>query len=253
VGRAHNQLYRGKKFRLASWKHLMFREVPRRLFEDRTLWLAMLIFWGMFFVSLGLAARSPQFVEATLGDAVRGLEAMYSRDLNGREGDADLLMAAFYIQHNTSIGLQCFAYGLLLGVGGLMITAFNATYLGAVFGHMLTTPQAGNFLRFVTAHGPCELTAIVLCAAAGMRLGFSLIQTGGLSRTASLRKAANEALPTVGAAIVLFFIAALIEGFISPSAIPYSWKVTVAIMSSLLLLFYIVGLGWMGSRADAAR
>ena len=51
--------------------------------------------------------------------------------------------------------------------------------LGAAFGHMGTVEQRDNFFQFVTAHGPFELTAIVLSAAAGMRLGFSLVDTHG--------------------------------------------------------------------------
>jgi uncharacterized membrane protein SpoIIM required for sporulation len=76
-----------------------------------------------------------------------------------------------------------------------------------------------------------------------MRLGFSLIATGGLSRVASLRKAAFEAMPAAGAAVVLFCLAALIEGFVSPSALPYEAKAAVAVASTALLLIYVVGLG----------
>jgi len=152
-------------------------------------------------------------------------------------------MAGFYIFNNIGIGLRCFAFGLAFGVGGLFVTLFNASYLGAVFGHMLSTPQRGNFLEFVTAHGPFELTAIVFSAAAGMRLGFSLVQTGGLTRSASLRRAAQESMPTMGAAMILFALAALIEAFLSPSAAPYEIKAAVAGVSAVLLAFYVLVLG----------
>jgi uncharacterized membrane protein SpoIIM required for sporulation len=153
-------------------------------------------------------------------------------------------MAGFYIFNNTSIGLRCFAFGMLFGIGGLYITVFNASFLGAAFGHMATVPQGDNFFHFITAHGPLELTAIVLSAAAGMRLGFSLIDTRGLARMASLRRAAKEAMPTMGAAMVMFLLAALIEGFLSPSAAPYWIKATVAVLSAGLLVFYFVVLGY---------
>jgi len=88
----------------------------------------------------------------------------------------------------------------------------------------------------------------VFSAAAGMRLGFSLVSTGGLSRLAALRQAANEAMPAMGVAVVLFCLAALIEGFLSPSSAPYAVKAAVAIISSLLLVFYVVGLGLVARR-----
>jgi len=156
-------------------------------------------------------------------------------------------MVGFYIFHNTGIGLQCFAHGLLLGVGGLFAIAFNGVFLGAVFGFMTTVPARTNFFNFVTAHGPFELTAIVFSGAAGMRLGFALVSTGGLRRTESLRLAARQAMPTMGAAMVMFSLAAMIEGFISPSGLPYLVKAGVAIVSTILILAYVVGLGLRGS------
>src|SRR5690606_28572032 len=107
-------------------------------------------------------------------------EEMYAQPVKGRDGEDATAATGFYVIHNAGIGLRCFAAGLLLGIGGLFITVSNAVQLGAMFGHMLTVPQRGNFTEFVTAHGPFELTAIVFSAAAGMRLGFSMISTGGL-------------------------------------------------------------------------
>jgi uncharacterized membrane protein SpoIIM required for sporulation len=146
--------------------------------------------------------------------------------------------------HNTTIGLKCFAFGLIFGVGGLYMTVFNAGYLGAVFGFMASSPQSDNFFHFVTAHGPFELTAIVLSAAAGMRMGFALVDTKGLTRTAALRREARESLPTMWAAIVLFVLAALIEAFVSPSSAPYWAKAMVAGVSVGALVFYFLVLGY---------
>jgi uncharacterized membrane protein SpoIIM required for sporulation len=253
VGRAHNQLYRSRRFQLAMWRETMFRDLPRQLLADRTLWVAMVLFWGIFFATMTLAAVSPAFVHEVLGEDASRVEGSFSHGLGNRGSDEDTGMAGYYIQHNTSIGLQCFAYGLLFGVGGLFVTAFNAGYLGAIFGFMLTTPARDTFLTFVTAHGPCELTAIVLCAAAGLRLGFSLIRTGGLSREASLRAAGKQAMPTIGVAIVLFLCAALIEGFLSPSGAPYWVKALVAVVSATTIFCYIVVLGYPRGRRHAAR
>jgi uncharacterized membrane protein SpoIIM required for sporulation len=161
------------------------------------------------------------------------------------------MMAGFYIWHNAGIGMQCFVFGLFAGVGGLFETVFNAAYLGGVFGFMMTVPEQNNFFEFVTAHGPFELTAIVLAAGAGMRLGFSLLYTQGRSRMHSLRAAGRESVPSIMVAVVLFMLAAFIEGFISPSALPYTIKAFVAAASSALLMFYFVVLGQPPREPDA--
>ena len=245
VGRAHNQLYRARTFNVHTWYHQLFVEVPRRLFADNCLRLAFCIFWGVFLLSGAMAYCSPGFAQRMMGKPmVDQLEENFSEPVSGRGGGMGGTMVGFYIFNNTSIGLRCFAFGLLFGVGGLYTTVFNAGVLGAAFGYMSTVPQKENFFHFVTAHGPFELNAIVLSAAAGMRLGFSLVDTRGYARIASLRAAANEAMPTMGAAIVMFLAAALIEGFLSPSPAPYWIKSTVAIISSGMLMFYFVILGY---------
>jgi uncharacterized membrane protein SpoIIM required for sporulation len=88
------------------------------------------------------------------------------------------------------------------------------------------------------------LTAIVLSAGAGLRLGFSWVITNGLNRFDALRKNGREAMPIMGAAMVMFFLAALIEGFLSPSGLPYSVKAATAIISSCMLAFYFGVLGF---------
>lgn len=253
VGRAHNQLYRGEALTFRGWFHSLFIVAPQRLRADRCLWLAAAVFWGLFLLAAVLALVKPDFAESVLGkDQIFALELMYSQpaDYDLSQGGAHgSVMGGFYIYNNCSVGLQCFAFGLLLGIGGLYQTVFNAVMCGASFGYMARSPHAENFFHFVTAHGPFELTAVVLCAAAGMRLGFSVIATNGLTRIASLRLAAKEAMVTLWAAMALFVMAAGIEGFVSPSALPYPVKAAVAILSIVLLVVYFFVLG----RGDAKR
>ena len=244
VGRAHNAVYRGKGFRFSDWGAILFGEVPRRLRADPALRLAALVFWGGFLLCAVLAAGRPGFSQTVIGEAfVEQMDQMYSQPIDAARKDGlsrnDTMMAGFYIQHNTSIGLQCFAWGLLFGLGSLYELASNGMILGTVFGHMAASPNAGNFYTFVTAHGPFELTAIVFSGAAGLRLGWGLIDTQGQTRLASLRREATFALPTVGAAAVLFVLAAFLEGYVSASRLPYAAKAGVAIASTLLLAVYL--------------
>jgi uncharacterized membrane protein SpoIIM required for sporulation len=252
VGRAHNQMYRSRSFDVAHWSHEMLVALPRRLFRDNSLRLAFVIFWGMFLATMAVAYVSPDFAERLLGkEMITGMEQMYDSPLEDRDVDTGTGMSGFYLQHNAGIGLQCFAGGIFFGVGGILITISNAAILGAVFGHMLTVPQRENFYHFVTGHGPFELTAIVLAAGAGMRMGFSLIDTRGWRRGAALRLAAREAVPAICASIVLFGLAGLIEAFISPSPLPYWVKASVGIVTTLLLLAYFFVLGFPRRRKHA--
>ncbi len=249
VGRAHNQLYRSRRFDIESWKHTMFVDVPQKIFNDGCVQLAFMIFWGAFLLAAALAASEnlwPDFAENVLSsEQIEMMEENFSEPMSGRPGEQNAIMASFYIYHNTGIGLKCFASGLLV-IPGMIITLYNAVVLGASFGYMARpdVPQSMNFFEFVTAHGPYELTAIVLSAGAGLRLGLAWMKTNGLTRVDSLRKTAKNAMPLMGAAMAMFFLAALIEGFISPSAAPYWFKATIAVLSSGSLMFYFVILGY---------
>jgi uncharacterized membrane protein SpoIIM required for sporulation len=245
VGRAHNQLYRSRRFRFRSWLRVLLTDVPRQVFQDGCVRLAFVLFWGTFLGSAVLAySQSDWAAEVIPAGMIEMLEESFKEPL-GRDPQANFLMAAFYIRHNTSIGLRCFAWGTLI-VPGLYETLSNALVLGASFGYMgrPDVPEGKNFFEFVTAHGPFELTAIVLAAGAGLRIGMGWLRTGGLTRVASLQRATVQATPLMGAAMILFLLAALIEGFLSPMAVPYSIKVSVALLSLGMLVHYFVVLGF---------
>jgi uncharacterized membrane protein SpoIIM required for sporulation len=251
VARAHNALYRARGFRFRQWAGELFGEVPRRLRADPLLRVSAMLFWVPFLVFALLAAARPHFAEQVVGEAqIEQLEEMYSKaftdDPKFQRNDA--AMAGFYILNNASIGLRCFAFGLLLGVGTIYVLVTQAMALGAMFGHMATSPSAGHFYTFVTAHGPFELTAVVFSGAAGLRLGYGLIVTHGMGRMASLRREAAAALPTAGAAVFLFVLAAFLEGFVSASALPYAAKAAIALVSAAMLIAYLA----LGGRTKGA-
>ncbi len=252
VTRSHGALYRSAGLDRRAWGHALFVDAPRRLRSDASLKIAAGVFWGVFLTTALLAAGRETFGPSVLGKPMlEQIDTMYSHPLNGPDaamGRDDSFMAGFYIQHNTSIGLRCFAWGILLGLGSLYELVHNAIVLGTIFGYMARGPNAVRFYTFVTAHSSFELTAVVFSAAAGLRMGWGLIETQGESRPRSLAREAANALPALGAAVVLFFLAAFVEGFVSASSIPYPLKAAVAIASALLIVLYLM----LGGRAPTS-
>lgn len=256
VGRAHNQLYRSGRSSISECADIVLRQAPQRIFADPCVRVAALLFFGLFTLSMLMALNEnmfPQFAQQVIGEEqIAAMESNFDEPLDASM-EHYLVMSSFYIWNNTGIGLQCFAFGVLL-VPCIVTLCYNAVVLGASFGYMGrdSVPAGDNFFEFVTAHGPFELTAIALSAAAGLRMGLGLFATGGLRRIDSLRLGALRAVPIVAAAAMLFFLAAFTEGFISPSPLPYSVKAGWAIMSSGLLMFYFVVLGFPRGESDAA-
>lgn len=252
VGRAHNTIYRSRKFQYNTWWDLVFKMAPQQIFRDGCVRFCSVLFFGLFSLSAYMAYHEsafPNFADQLLGEQAQEMSRSFGeinfRSEKSRDVRTNFMMVAFYIQHNTGIGLQCFGLGPLI-IPGVMATGFNATYLGASFGYMARggTEGGDSFLEFVVAHGPFELTAIALAAAAGLRIGLGWLITRGMSRIASLHARALESLPVIAAAGLLFFLAALTEGLISPTSLPYTFKAMWGIGSSASLMFYFVVLGY---------
>ncbi len=263
VGKAHNSIYRSRRFQVHEWWDIAFHQAPQQIFRDRCVHICALLFFGLFSLSTYLAYNEtafPGFAQAVLGtEQIESMTNSFSQiDFDGldysRSIEQNFTMVAFYIQHNTGIGLQCFSMGPLI-IPGLYMTAFNGTVLGASFGYMARGEVEGgdNFLEFVTAHGAFELTAIALAAAAGLRIGIGWLFTGGLTRLASLQLRAIEAVPVMAVSGVLFLLAAMTEGLLSPTSVPYLFKAVWAVFSSALMMYYFVVLGYPSEQSPAEK
>jgi uncharacterized membrane protein SpoIIM required for sporulation len=254
VGRAHSQLYRSRQFPFRKWIYYMSVVAPQSIFRDICVKVAFVVFFGLFTLSALLAwseGNFPGFAERVLGsEQIEQMEQSFDKPLAGNF-DRYVTMSGYYIKHNTSIGLQCFALGPLI-LPSLCALGYNGVVLGASFGYMTRSDveQGDVFFQFVTAHGVFELTAIALSAAAGLRLGVGLFATGGLKRLESFRLNAERALPIIMTSVMLFFMAAFTEGFLSPSSLPYIVKASFAVFSSGLLMYYFVVLGYPRPEID---
>jgi uncharacterized membrane protein SpoIIM required for sporulation len=152
-------------------------------------------------------------------------------------------MFGFYIQNNISIAFRCFAGGLLLGIGTLFVLLFNGMFMGGIAGHLTRLDYVDTFYPFVVGHGAFELTAIVFSGAAGLRLGYAILNPGQLSRLDGLRQAGREVVPMLYGIVLMLIIAALLEAFwSSSSSLSIAIKYSVgALLWSLVLLYSCSG------------
>ena len=167
----------------------------------------------------------------------------------GRPDGADATMAGFYVYNNVGIAFRCFATGILFGAGSIFFLVYNGLVTGCVLGWVIASGHGRNILTFVSGHSPFELTAIVIAGAAGLQVGYALIDTGGSSRKSSLLRAGRSAIVLVIGSGVALLIAALIEGFWSASSAPEPLKWSVAVVNSLLVLGYLSFAGRAPRRA----
>lgn len=154
-------------------------------------------------------------------------------------GEERAAMAGFYVQHNVGIALQCFARGILLGVGTISTLLYNGIVIGSVAGYVLSLGHSEKFLSFVVSHGSFELTAIAIAGGAGLMLGDAFVHAGQRTRLESLRVRGMEAVQIAGGAAVMLVVAAMIEAFWSPAPIPAVAKFVVGGFLWVLVALYL--------------
>ncbi|MBI1349469.1 stage II sporulation protein M [bacterium] len=157
----------------------------------------------------------------------------------GNFADQRAGMAGFYVEHNVSIALQCFARGLLLGLGTMYTLLSNGLGIGCITGYVLAQGHGERFLSFIVSHGSFELTAIAVSGGAGLMLGDALLHPGQRTLLDALRHRGIEAVQIATGAAVMLMVAALIEAFWSPSPIPAMVKYVVGGCLWLLVAMYL--------------
>ena len=96
--------------------------------------------------------------------------------------------------NNISVAFHAFALGISAGLGTCYVLLVNAMMLGGFAGHFANHGLSYPLWSFLAPHGVLEIFAILVSAAAGLRLGLSLAVPGRLTRRASLRIGAREAV-----------------------------------------------------------
>ena len=259
VLRSHRQLYAPVVVWLAPVLKFIRAGFPRAVRAQRRLVFVA----GVLFVVPALAVgwfcyRSADMIYSiTAPDNVAVYEEMYDPDSDHvwrteeRRSESRFRMFGFYIMNNVSIGFRTFASGLLLGIGPVVLLLFNGISIGGIAGHLTGIGYTATFWPFVAGHSAAELTAIVLCGAAGLLLGAAIFAPGRLSRSHALRRNAGDAVPIVCGSALMLLGAAFIEAFFSSAmSLPVALKFTVGAIgwTSVIVYFVFAGRSPDGSR-----
>jgi uncharacterized membrane protein SpoIIM required for sporulation len=255
--RGHQVLYGARSNALNGIVNFIGHGFPALVRQESLLvWIAIAL---LFVPLLGLIAVLQYFPEFAYylasPEQLRSYERMYApgNDVLGphRAAGNQVLMFGFYIWNNVKIDFQCFAGGLLYGIGSIFFLLFNGVSIGAVAGHLTQLGYIQTFWGFVSGHSSWELLGAAISGAAGLKLGWALIAPGRLTRVAALKEAARPAVRLLYGAAGMTTIAAFIEAFWSSSgAIAPEIKYAVGITFWVLCGVYFLFAG-KGRKADA--
>jgi uncharacterized membrane protein SpoIIM required for sporulation len=244
---AHEQIYQSPRFEWRRVFRTVLSDFPRQVRSLRVYALIALLAFLIPSIVLGvLTDRMPELIYSLLdGNLVNSFDQMYRPDAESigrlRDAQTDWVMLGYYVNHNMTIAIQCFAGGIVAGVGSLFYLAWNGAVIGAVAGYLTQRGFGSTFYPFIVTHSAFELTAIVFAGAAGLRIGHALVAPGRQRRLQALTQAAGEAVVLVYGALALLLAAAVIEAFWSSAPwMPMGVKYAVAAVCWVGMLTWLL-------------
>ncbi len=239
VGSAHVLIYQGVKPRIASLFHFLAFGFPALFRKNIFPFLAAALFFlSSLLLSYFLTAQNVEnafaFVPPSQLASIRE-EGNYDAMTPG----LGAILSSYIGTNNIRVSFLAFALGITLGVGTAYVLITNGLLIGVLGGYSMVKGQSLFFWSLILPHGVPELFAIILCGAAGLMIGYSIIHPGTLSRKDSLITKTVEAVKLVGGCIPILIIAALIEGFYTPLDLPYRDKYLFSLFVLILLILYL--------------
>lgn len=134
---------------------------------------------------------------------------------DGADSAADMLylFATFLFSHNAGIGMFAFALGFALGVPTVLLLFYNGLTLGAFLALYDSRGLLWELVAWLSVHGTTELLAIVLCGGGGLVLAGAIVFPDRETRLESLARRGRAAGTLVMGAVLMLFVAGLLEGF----------------------------------------
>ena len=235
------------------------------------LWREFVRFWTVSFPVVAYRARWWWLATAVLFLAVTAVITMWvsgSSEVRATIGTPDEItqmvdndFAAYYSENpagsfalqvwvnNAWISLQCLGFAILLGIPIPYVLLQNAANLGVAAGLMFGAGKGDIFFGLITPHGLLELTAVFLAAAAGMRLGWSVIAPGNRSRGQALAEQGRAIGAVAGGLVAMLLVSGLIEALVTPSPLPTAARIAIGVAAEIAFLAYVLHFGRKAERA----
>lgn len=247
VARAHPIIYRSEPMRGRKITVFYRRTFPRlyRQLAPYTL-AAFLLFLAPALLAFFMVWRQPDSVYALLGSQIREIvDTVESGKLwTDIAPEVRSAGATVIFTNNIQVMFLTFAGGVTAGLLTVWVLITNGVSFGGLFGLLQYHGLSGGLANFVVAHGFIELSVIFLAGGCGLFMADGLLRPGLLTRGAALAERARLAVQAILGCVPLLVLAGLIEGFISPSSLPWLVKLAVGLLTGLALHLY----WWFGDR-----
>lgn len=244
--------------RASGWSDVatfLLRTFPAALYELRRWWVTTLVasvvvaalvgWWAVEHPQVYLSQLTPEEVDAYVNTDFEN----YYREFPHHE------FATLVWVNNAWVAAQCIAFGVL-GLPTLWVLFSNVASVGIIGALMASHDRLSLFFGMILPHGLLELTAVFVAAGAGLRLFWSWIVPGSLSRAAAFARAGRTVVGVAMGLVLVLLVSGLIEGFVTPSDLPTEVRILIGVVAEGLFFAYVFVLGRRahgeGDRGDVA-
>jgi uncharacterized membrane protein SpoIIM required for sporulation len=231
VTRARGTLY-GVHKREGSAGHYLVRGYWREVYE---LGPVLILAWVLLLGSAALAAAWGLHDPVAASGVVPGSLAGGGGGPHGAIGLAagqSAELSAKIFTNNIGVTFLSFASGVAFGIVPAALLIFNGGLLGAVVGIGASTGHARDVVELIVPHGLLELSCIAVCSAAGMWMGWALVEPGTRGRFEALMVRAPKAVRLVLTTAPWLVLAGCIEGFVTPHHLPLGPALAIGICAA---------------------
>jgi uncharacterized membrane protein SpoIIM required for sporulation len=229
-----------------SWRmvaRFAARDFPAAVYRARWWWMGAAA--GSIVVAVATGwwiARSPGVQAALLPPAQA--KALVQQQFKGYyTANPAASFAAQVWTNNVWVAAQALIYGILLGIPTVLVLLENAINVGVDGGYLFAHGKGTLFFSLILPHGMLELSAVFLAAAAGLRLGWTVIDPGDRRRGQALAQEGRAMVTITLGLIVVLGVSGLIEAFVTPSSLPAWARITTGAVAVTAFLSYALGLG----------
>ena len=121
--------------------------------------------------------------------------------------------------NNIRVTFGAVAGGMAFGLITAGVLIFNGVLIGVVAGLGIAAGNGSVLVELIVPHGVLELSCIVVAGAAGLRIGWALVDPGRRPRAQALVTEARAAVELVLGTAVWLVVAGLTEGLVTPLGI----------------------------------
>lgn len=256
AARAYVCVYGAKRPALEAARRFLAVRFPatvRALRRQLALSAALMVLGAL--TGLGLTATDPNRFYALVDDdyaagrTPAATTAELRQVLYDDKHPADVLgaFAMYLFTHNARVGMLCAALGFAAGVPVMLLLFTNGLLLGAFAALYQDRGLGIEFWAWILPHGVTELLAVVLCGAAGLAVGESLLFPGRHTRLVNLGLRGRDAGVVVLGAVLMLLLAGMIEGVFRQTVHDVALRLSVALLSALLWTVYFTRVGREGA------